>query len=48
MDILEVADVIKDLATCISVQKGISIQEAYHEAIEELKEAKNEYKEFSI
>lgn len=48
MDILEVADIIKDLATCISEQKGISIQEAYHEVIEELKTAKKEDKEFSI
>lgn len=48
MNILDAADILKDLATCIAVQKDISIQEAYQEAIEELKEAKNEYKEFSI
>lgn len=38
MNILEAADVVKDLATCIAEQKGITVQEAYDEAIEELKE----------
>lgn len=38
MNILEAADIVKDLANCISVQKGITVQEAYEEAIEELKE----------
>ena len=38
MNILESADIVKDLATCIATQKGITVQEAYEEAIEELKE----------
>lgn len=48
MNILEVADIVKDLAICIACQKGISIQEAYYEALEELKKGKNEDKEFNI
>lgn len=38
MNILERADIVKDLAICIAEQKGITVQEAYGEAIEELKE----------
>lgn len=38
MNILERADIVKDLATCIATQKGITVQEAYDEAIQELKE----------
>lgn len=38
MNILEAADRVKDIAIRIAKQKGISIQEAYKEAIEEWKE----------
>lgn len=38
MNILEAADRVKDIAIRIAEQKGISIQEAYREAIEEWKE----------
>ena len=38
MNILEAADIVKDIAICIAEQKGITVQEAYQEAIEELKE----------
>jgi len=38
MNILESADIVKDLATCIAVQKGITVQEAYPIAIGEWKE----------
>ena len=48
MNILEAADIVRDLAISIASQKKISIQEAYYEALEELKEAKKEYKEFNI
>lgn len=41
MNILERADVVKDLAICISEQKGITVQEAYDEAIQELKKIEN-------
>lgn len=48
MNILEVADIVRDLAICIASQKDISIQEAYYEAIEELRKGKKECKEFNI
>ena len=48
MNILEAADIVRDLAICIASQKGVSIQEAYYEALEELKEAKKEDKELII
>lgn len=48
MNILEAADIVRDLAICIASQKGISIQEAYYEALEELRKGKKEDKEFSI
>ena len=38
MNILEAADIVKDIAICIAEQKGITVQEAYKEAIEEWKE----------
>lgn len=38
MDILEAAEVVKDIAVCIAKQKKISIQEAYTEALQALKE----------
>lgn len=48
INILEAADIVMDLANCISKHKGINKKEAYHEAIEELKKARKEYKEFII
>lgn len=42
MNILETADIIKDLASCIAKQKGITIQEAFKEATEEIKKIQKE------
>ena len=38
MNILEAAEILKDLAICIAKQKGITVQEAYQEATKELNE----------
>lgn len=46
-NILEAADIVRDLAILISKQKGIKIQEAYYEALEQLS-TKKEDKEFYI
>ena len=41
MNILEVAERLRDKAEEIAKEKGITVQEAYFEALEELKEFKN-------
>lgn len=45
MSILETADMLNKIAKEIADKKGISVQEAWSEALEELKVIQKEYKE---
>lgn len=48
MSILETADMLNDIAKEIAKKKGITVQEAWEEALEELKEIQIEYKELKV
>lgn len=48
MNILEEAEALNIIAQEIADKKGITVQEAWSEAIEELKEIQKENKEFKI
>ncbi len=48
MDILESADMLNWIAEEIADKRGITIQEAWGEALEELKEIQKDYKELKI
>lgn len=48
MNILEIADALNIIAKEIADKKRITVQEAWEEALEELKEIQKENKEFKI
>lgn len=48
MSILETADMLNDIAKDIAAKKGITVQEAWEEALEVLKERQKENKELKI
>lgn len=48
MSILEIADALNIIAEEIADKRGITVQEAWEEALEELKEIQKENKEFKI
>ena len=48
MSILEIADALNIIAKEIASKRGITVQEAWDEALEELKEIQKKNKEFKI
>lgn len=48
MDILEIADALNIIAKEIADKRDITVQEAWEEALEELKEIQKKNKEFKI
>lgn len=48
MNILEIADALNIIAEEIADKRGITVQEAWEEALEELQEIQKKNKEFKI